>query len=39
MIEGERWNASAEDGRIEPGEEVVVTEVEGLKLKVTKKRK
>ena len=39
MIEGERWNASAEDGRIEPGEEVVVTKVEGLKLKVTKKRK
>jgi membrane-bound serine protease (ClpP class) len=38
LIEGERWNAVAEDGRIEVGEEVVVAQVEGLTLKVTKKQ-
>jgi len=37
FVEGERWNAIAESGRIEAGEEVIVTEVEGLKLKVTRK--
>jgi len=39
FIEGERWNAIAESGRIEAGEEVIVTEVEGLKLKVVRKSK
>jgi membrane-bound serine protease (ClpP class) len=39
FIEGERWNAIAESGRIEAGEEVIVTEVEGLKLKVARKSK
>jgi len=38
LIEGERWNAVSEDVIIEVGEEVVVTEVEGLTLKVTKKQ-
>ncbi len=39
LLKGERWNATAEGGKIEPGEEVIVTEVERLKLKVTKKSK
>ena len=37
FIEGERWKAIAEKGRVESGEEVVITRVEGLKLWVTKK--
>jgi membrane-bound serine protease (ClpP class) len=39
FIEGERWNATADSGRIEAGEEVIVTKVEGLKLKVARKSK
>jgi len=31
------WTAIAEDSTIEPGEEVIITKVEGLKLWVTKK--
>ena len=38
LVEGERWTARADGGRIEPSEEAVVTKVEGLKLWVTKKR-
>jgi membrane-bound serine protease (ClpP class) len=37
LVEGERWTAIAEEGRIEPEEEVIITKVEGLKLRVTKK--
>lgn len=37
FIEGERWTAISEGGRVEPGEEVLITKVEGLKLWVTKK--
>jgi membrane-bound serine protease (ClpP class) len=37
MAEGELWTAIAEDSKIEPGEEVTITKVEGLKLWVTKK--
>ncbi len=37
FIEGERWTAISEKGRVEPGEEVIVTKVDGLKLWVTKK--
>ncbi|HEY49024.1 MAG TPA: nodulation protein NfeD [Dehalococcoidia bacterium] len=37
FIEGEHWTAKSEGGRIEPGEEVVVTKVDGLKLWVVKK--
>jgi len=37
FIEGESWTAISEAGRMEPGEEVVVTKVDGLKLWVTKK--
>ncbi|MGB9885616.1 MAG: NfeD family protein [Moorellales bacterium] len=37
LVEGERWHATAEDGSVEAGTEVVVTAVEGLKLKVRRK--
>ncbi|MBI2832458.1 MAG: nodulation protein NfeD [Chloroflexi bacterium] len=37
FLEGERWTAIAEHGHFEPGEEVTVTKVEGLKLYVTAK--
>jgi membrane-bound serine protease (ClpP class) len=37
FLEGERWTAVAEDGRIEPGEEVVVSKVEGLRLRVRRR--
>jgi len=37
MLKGERWNATSENGTIGPGEEVVITKVEGLKLKVAKR--
>ena len=37
FIQGERWTAISEKGRVEPGEEVIITKVDGLKLWVTKK--
>ncbi len=37
FIEGERWTAVLEKGRVEPGEEVIITRVDSLKLYVTKK--
>ncbi len=37
FIQGERWTAISDRGRIESGEEVLITKVEGLKLRVTKK--
>jgi len=37
MVEGERWTALSEAGNIKPEEEVIITKVEGLKLRVTKK--
>jgi membrane-bound ClpP family serine protease len=39
LTEGELWTAIAEDSTIEPGEEVTITRVEGLKLWVTKRSK
>ncbi len=39
FLEGERWSAESESGSIAPGEEVVITRMEGLKLYVTKKEK
>ncbi|TET41086.1 MAG: serine protease [Dehalococcoidia bacterium] len=39
LAEGELWTAIAKGDRIEPGEEVIITKVEGLKLWVTKKSK
>jgi membrane-bound serine protease (ClpP class) len=38
LVEGELWAASIDDGRVEPGEEVTITKVEGLKLMVTRKK-
>ncbi len=39
FIEGERWTAILDKGRVEPGEEVIITKVDGLKLWVTKNNK
>ncbi|MFC2072596.1 NfeD family protein [Chloroflexota bacterium] len=38
FIEGEQWTAISESGRVEPGEEVTISKVDGLKLYVTKKQ-
>ena len=38
FIQGEQWAAISEAGRVEPGEEVIITKVDGLKLWITKKR-
>lgn len=38
LVEGELWAATVDDGRVKPGEEVVVTKVEKLKLVVTKEK-
>ena len=37
FVEGENWTAISDKGRVEPGEEVLITKVDGLKLRVTKK--
>jgi membrane-bound serine protease (ClpP class) len=37
LFKGELWSAVSETGRVEPGEEVTITKVEGLKLSVKKK--
>jgi membrane-bound ClpP family serine protease len=39
LAEGELWTAIAKGSKIEAGEEVIITKVEGLKLWVTKKAK
>jgi membrane-bound serine protease (ClpP class) len=39
LTEGELWTASSEGGRVEPGEEVIISKVEALKLWVAKKSK
>ncbi|MBA7503377.1 hypothetical protein ES706_01985 [subsurface metagenome] len=39
LAEGELWAAIAEEGKIAPREEVIITKVEELKLRVTKKSK
>ncbi len=39
LVEGERWTGILNNGKVKAGEEVIVTEVEGLTLKVTKKIK
>ena len=36
LVQGENWTAISEQGRLEPGEEVTITKVDGLKLWVTK---
>jgi len=37
FYKGERWAAISDRGRVEPGEAVIITKVDGLKLYVTKK--
>ena len=37
FVEGERWTAISDKDRVEPGEEVIITKVDGLKLYVTRK--
>jgi membrane-bound serine protease (ClpP class) len=37
FFKGERWTAISEKGRVKPGEEVIITKVDGLKLYVIKK--
>jgi membrane-bound serine protease (ClpP class) len=37
FIQGERWKAILDEGQAQPGEEVTITKVDGLKLWVTKK--
>ena len=39
FLEGENWTAVSEEGRVEPGEEVVVTAVNNLVLSVVKNNK
>ncbi len=36
LVDGELWKAEVDSGKVEPGEEVTITKVEGLKLYVTK---
>ena len=38
FFKGERWTAVSEKGRVEPGEEVIITRVDGLILYVIKKQ-
>jgi len=37
FIQGEHWAAISDKGRVESGEEVIITKVEGLKLWITRK--
>ena len=39
LSQGELWTATSEGGKVAPGEEVIITKVEALKLWVTKKSK
>jgi len=38
FIQGEQWAAISEVGRVGPGEEVIITKVDGLKLWIAKKQ-
>ena len=38
FVRGERWEAILDEGKAEPGEEVLITRIEGLKMWVTKKK-
>jgi membrane-bound serine protease (ClpP class) len=37
FVQGEQWTAISETGPVESGEEVTITKVDGLKLRVAKK--
>jgi membrane-bound serine protease (ClpP class) len=36
FMDGENWQAEAEDGEIKQGERVIITQIKGLRLKVRK---
>jgi membrane-bound serine protease (ClpP class) len=36
FVHGELWEATLDEGSVEPGEEVLITKVEGLRLRVTR---
>lgn len=38
FMDGENWQAEAEDGTVQPGESVIVTQIRGLRLKVRRKK-
>jgi membrane-bound serine protease (ClpP class) len=38
LVDGELWKAVLDTGKVEPGEEVTITKVEGLKLFVTQRK-
>lgn len=38
LVDGEHWTAMVDSGKIEPGEEVTITKVEGMKLLVTTRK-
>ena len=38
LVDGELWKAELDSGKVEPGEEVTITKVEGLKLFVTQRK-
>jgi membrane-bound serine protease (ClpP class) len=38
LVDGELWKAEIDTGKVEPGEEVTITKVEGLKLLVTQRK-
>ncbi len=38
FFDGEMWSAESEEGAIQPGEHIVITEVHGLRLKVRKQQ-
>lgn len=37
FVQGELWTAMSEEGRLEPGEEVIITKVDRLRLWVSRK--
>ncbi len=37
LVEGERWITVSQSGRVEPGEQVIITKVDGLTLYIAKK--
>jgi membrane protein implicated in regulation of membrane protease activity len=38
MVEGELWTAELDEGTAQPGESVIITKVNNLKLYVTRKK-
>lgn len=38
FMDGENWQAESEEGNVQPGESVIVTQIRGLRLKVRRKK-